>query len=147
LDAKMLSLRSLINHLKEVHEYLESVCAGKLPLNHQILAQLQDIFNLSPNLNLEGLSKGFAIKTNDMLLVIYLSSLIRAVTALHSLINNKLDNRDAEKAKEQGIAAAGKEPENPPTTAAAGANASTNSDKANAGSNTTKPQPPSKSKK
>lgn len=30
-----------------------------------------------------------AVKTNDMMLVIYLSSLIRSVIALHNLINNK----------------------------------------------------------
>jgi 26S proteasome regulatory subunit N8 len=35
-------------------------------------------------------------KTNDMLLVIYLASLCRSVIALHNLINNKLDLRNAE---------------------------------------------------
>lgn len=30
------------------------------------------------------------MKTNDMMLVIYLSSLIRSVIALHNLINNKV---------------------------------------------------------
>jgi len=97
VHGKLLSLKSLISHLKELHSYLENVCSGRLPLNHQILAQLQDIFNLSPNLNLEGMSKSFAVKTNDMLLAVYLSSLIRSVTALHSLINNKVENREAEK--------------------------------------------------
>jgi len=37
------------------------------------------------------------VKTNHMMLVIYLSSLVRSVIALHSLINNKLENREAEK--------------------------------------------------
>lgn len=32
----------------------------------------------------------FTVKTNDMMLVIYLSSLIRSVIALHNLINNKV---------------------------------------------------------
>jgi 26S proteasome regulatory subunit N8 len=35
-------------------------------------------------------------KTNDMLLVIYLAALCRSVIALHNLINNKLDLRNAE---------------------------------------------------
>jgi len=97
VNSKLLSLKSLISHLQEMHQYLENVVSGKLPLNHVILAQLQDIFNLSPNLNIEELAKSFAIKTNDMMLVIYLSSMIRSVVALHSLINNKLENRDAER--------------------------------------------------
>jgi len=97
IHGKLLSLKSLIAHLKEMHSYLENVVSGRLPPNHQILSQLQDIFNLSPNLNLEELAKSFAVKTNDMMLVIYLSSLIRSVIALHSLINNKLDLRESER--------------------------------------------------
>jgi len=94
LSAKLRSLKSLISHLQEMHTYLTHVVNGRLPINHQILAQLQDIFNLAPNLNMEELSKAFVIKSNDMTLVIYLSSLIRSVIALHSLINNKLDNKN-----------------------------------------------------
>ncbi|XP_073129603.1 uncharacterized protein [Henckelia pumila] len=47
----------------------------------------EDVFNLLPNLNVSELIKAFAVKTNDMMLVIYLSSLIRSVLALHNLIN------------------------------------------------------------
>lgn len=63
---------------------------------------LQDIFNLLPNLTATETTKAFAVKTNDELLVIYLSSLVRAVIALHNLIDNKISNRDAEKAIESG---------------------------------------------
>eukprot|EP01117_Protostelium_nocturnum_P012623 TRINITY_DN4646_c0_g1_i1.p2 TRINITY_DN4646_c0_g1~~TRINITY_DN4646_c0_g1_i1.p2 ORF type:complete len:325 (-),score=102.91 TRINITY_DN4646_c0_g1_i1:1147-2121(-) len=97
VNGKLLSLKSFISHLKEIKVYLENVVNGKLPLNHTILSQLQDIFNLAPNLEIEEVSKNFAVKTNDMMLVIYLSSLVRSVIALHSLINNKLENREAEK--------------------------------------------------
>lgn len=37
------------------------------------------------------------VKTNDQMLVVYLSSLVRSIIALHNLIDNKLQNRDAEK--------------------------------------------------
>lgn len=40
--------------------------------------------------------KAFMVKTNDNMLSIYLASLIRSVTALHDLINNKLEFREAE---------------------------------------------------
>lgn len=100
INGKLSSIKSLISHLQEMHKYLENVCNGKLPLNHQIISNMQDIFNLAPNLNIEELAKSFAVKTNDMLLVIYLSSMIRSIIALHSLINNQLENRDAEKKAE-----------------------------------------------
>jgi len=99
VNGRLVSLKSLISHLQEIHQYMENACAGKVPLNHTILGQLQDIFNLAPNLEVEELAKSFAVKTNDMMLVIYLSSLIRSVIALHSLINNKLENRNIEKAE------------------------------------------------
>lgn len=47
---------------------------------------VQDVFNLLPNLNMEELSRAFSVKTNDMMLVIYMSALIRSVLALHNLI-------------------------------------------------------------
>ncbi|XP_022747448.1 26S proteasome non-ATPase regulatory subunit 7 homolog A-like isoform X2 [Durio zibethinus] len=59
-----------------------------------------DVFNLLPNLNVNELIKAFAVKTNDMMLVIYLSSLIRSVIALHNLINNKMLNKEHEKAED-----------------------------------------------
>ena len=74
----------------------------KLPINHQILYQLQDIFNLLPNLNLEEFTKSFAVKTNDQLLIVYVASLIRSVIALHNLIGNKVANREAEKLEKEG---------------------------------------------
>jgi 26S proteasome regulatory subunit N8 len=66
-------------------------------VNHSIIYNLQDIFNLLPNLTAPDTIKSFAVKTNDELLIIYLSSLIRAVIALHNLIANKITNRDEEK--------------------------------------------------
>jgi len=97
ISNQLLSLEGLRTHLEGVRDYLGLVAAGTLPKNHTILYQLQDIFNLLPNLNLQQFSKSFAIKFNDQLLVVYLASLIRAVVALHHLIQNKISNHEAEK--------------------------------------------------
>lgn len=66
------------------------VHAGELPINNEIVYNLQNIMNLFPNLNLEGLIQSIFVKTNDMYLVIYVSSIIRSVTALHDLLQNKI---------------------------------------------------------
>ncbi|KAJ3415976.1 proteasome regulatory particle subunit [Chytridiales sp. JEL 0842] len=95
------SLKGFHLRLEEIQDYLEKVVAGKLPVNHQIIYNLQDIFNLLPNLSQEEAVKSFAVKTNDEMLLIYLSSLIRAVMALHNLITNKVTNRDEEDKKEE----------------------------------------------
>lgn len=63
-----------------------------MPVNHQIVYYLQDALNLLPDLSsggLEGVKGSFSSSTNDQLLVVYLSSLLRAVIALHALVDNK----------------------------------------------------------
>lgn len=64
--------------------------------------QLQDIFNLLPDVNLQEFVRSMYVKTNDQMLVVYLASLIRSVIALHNLIDNKIQNRDAEKNEGKG---------------------------------------------
>ncbi|XP_021295881.1 26S proteasome non-ATPase regulatory subunit 7 homolog A-like [Herrania umbratica] len=100
VTGKLTALKALDGRLQEIRNYLDLVIEGKLPLNHEILYHLQDVFNLLPNLNVGELIKAFAVKTNDMMLVIYLSSLIRSVIALHNVINNKMLNNEHEKAED-----------------------------------------------
>lgn len=102
------SLKGLQQRLEEIQEYLSKVVAGSLPINHQIIYNLQDIFNRLPNLEDPDTIKSFSVKTNDQLLVIYLSSLIRSVIALHNLINNKIENKRAEEELD-GIVDSGKD--------------------------------------
>ncbi|KAI7848350.1 maintenance of mitochondrial structure and function-domain-containing protein [Circinella umbellata] len=96
ISGQLGSLAGLQGRLEEIRDYLQKVVSGKLPVNHQILYNLQDIFNLLPNLEAQDMVNSFSTKTNDQLLMIYLSSLIRAVIALHNLINNKIDNLKSE---------------------------------------------------
>uniref|UniRef100_A0A8K9XBM5 26S proteasome non-ATPase regulatory subunit 7 n=1 Tax=Oncorhynchus mykiss TaxID=8022 RepID=A0A8K9XBM5_ONCMY len=94
-------LKGLNSKLLDIRSYLERVAADKLPINHQIVYHLQDVFNLLPDVNLLEFTKAFYLKTNDQMLVVYLASLIRSVVALHNLINNKISNRDAERKEGQ----------------------------------------------
>ncbi|CZS88687.1 probable 26S proteasome regulatory subunit RPN8 [Rhynchosporium agropyri] len=105
------SLQGLHLRLRDIGKYLQRVLDGSLPVNHAILGNLQDVFNLLPNLSTpkassyipngvdapaqsnSELAHAMSIKTNDQLMAIYLSSLIRAITAFHDLIENKIQNR------------------------------------------------------
>ncbi|CAG8954917.1 hypothetical protein HYFRA_00008605 [Hymenoscyphus fraxineus] len=105
------SLQGLHMRLRDIGAYLQKVLNKELPVNHAILGNLQDVFNLLPNLstpktsshipngidapvqNDSELAHAMSIKTNDQLMAIYLSSLIRAITAFHDLIENKIQNR------------------------------------------------------
>ena len=42
----------------------------KLPINHQIIYQLQDVFNLLPDVQLQEFVKSVYVKTNDQMLVV-----------------------------------------------------------------------------
>ncbi|KAL5568510.1 hypothetical protein UlMin_025085, partial [Ulmus minor] len=97
IDGKLKALKSMD---QEIRSYLDLATDGKLPLNHEILYYLLDVFNLHPNLNVTELIKAFAVKTSDMILVIYLTSLIRSVISLHNLINNKMLNKKYEKTED-----------------------------------------------
>lgn len=103
------SLQGLHLRLRDIGAYLQKVLDGQLPVNHAILGNLQDVFNLLPNLSTPKgdskagageLSYAMSIKTNDQLMAIYLSSLIRAITAFHDLIENKIQNRQQQEDKE-----------------------------------------------
>ncbi len=102
LTTQLNSLKGLQSRLEEIKNYLEKVVKDEMPINHQIIYNLQDIFNLLPNLNVADMAKSFAVQTNDEMLIIYVSSLIRSIIALHNLINNRLSLRDAEQEAETG---------------------------------------------
>lgn len=97
ITSQLTSLKGLNKHLQDIRNYLEKVAMGKLPVNHTIIYQLQDVFNLLPDLNVATLVKATSVKTNDQMLVIYTASIVRVIIALHNLINNKVANRDAER--------------------------------------------------
>lgn len=97
---KTQALAGLKEQLMEMKAYLENVIAGKLPANNQIIYNMQTIFNLLPNMNIDELIRSLIVKTNDMHLVIYLSSLIRCIIALHDLVKNKIKYKDAGELKE-----------------------------------------------
>jgi len=91
IHAKMSGLSTLTEKLVEMKDYLEGIVDGRITkVNQEIIANMQTILNLLPNLNVEELVRAMLVKTNDVHMVIYLSSLIRSVVALHDLVNNKI---------------------------------------------------------
>ena len=114
ITAQLQSLQGLHLRLREIGVYLQKVLDGELPVNHAILSNLQDIFNLLPNLTTapasqplatnqiqnSELARAMTTKTNDQLMTIYLSSLVRAITAFHDLIDNKIQNRQQQEEKD-----------------------------------------------
>jgi len=131
ITSQLQSLQGLHLRLRDIGQYLQKVLDEDLPVNHAILGNLQDVFNLLPNLSTPKaapvggatngvgaaagaagaidngeLARAMSIKTNDQLMAIYLSSLIRAITAFHDLIENKIKNKqqaeDKEADKEEG---------------------------------------------
>ncbi|CEP20775.1 RPN8 [Cyberlindnera jadinii] len=97
------SLQGLQQKLREIVGYLDKVSLGYLPINNDILGKLQDIFNLLPNLSgldeglngvINPLATSFTVKTNDELMMTYVSSLVRSIIAFHDLIENKIANKE-----------------------------------------------------
>merc|ERR1712216_961022 len=76
-------------------------------LDHSYLEKMSGMFRrINAKEKIVGwYSTGPKIRTNDMMLVVYLSSLIRSVVALHDLINNKRAMKEAEQAADAAAAA------------------------------------------
>ena len=107
------SLSGLHQKLGNVANYLRKVLRKELPINHTILGKLQNILNLLPNISRtsvdrfserlgeeqdilspqHSLTTSFTVKTNDEMMMIYISALVRAIIAFHDLIENKLENK------------------------------------------------------
>ena len=117
ITSQLQSLQGLHLRLRDIGQYLQKVLDGDLPVNHAIMGNLQDVFNLLPNLSTPAatpkvngsekpstenseLARAMSVKSNDQLMAIYLSSLIRAITAFHDLIENKIQNRQQQEEKE-----------------------------------------------
>ena len=136
ITSQLQSLQGLHLRLRDIGQYLQKVIDKELPVNHAILGNLQDVFNLLPNLSnptatpsetISGsqengggaagkgadteLARAMSVKTNDQLMAIYLSSLIRAITAFHDLIENKIQNRQQQEEKDAKKEEEGKEKE------------------------------------
>ncbi|OQR80146.1 26S proteasome non-ATPase regulatory subunit 7-like [Tropilaelaps mercedesae] len=101
ITSQLMGLKGLHQQIDDIRSYLDHVVSGQLPVNHTIIYQLQDIFNLLPDVSTNEFVQSLYVKTNDQMLVVYLASMVRSVIALHNLINNKITNRDAEKEGEK----------------------------------------------
>ncbi len=56
------------------------------------------MFNALPNMNAEGMVNSLTMKNNDNTFVLYISAIVRSIIALHNLINNKLQNKESDRA-------------------------------------------------
>lgn len=85
IKGKLTGLDTLAEKLVECQVYLQNTNQA----NPEIVANLQTILNLLPNLSSD-LIQSLLVKTNDMYMAMYIASIIRAVIALHDLVQNKI---------------------------------------------------------
>lgn len=91
----------MLHQLDEIQSYLKLVASKQVPINHQVIYKLQDMFNLLPDVRMEDMVRSLNMTSNDQILVIYVACIMRAILALHDLINNKLTNRESERNEDE----------------------------------------------
>lgn len=102
VNDKVESFKALIKKLGDIRNYLNKVLENKIPVNTQIIYNIQEIFNYLPNFEREDIIKSMSIQTNNNYLVLYLSWLVKSIVALHKLVNNKIFlKEEANKPKEE----------------------------------------------
>lgn len=122
LTNQLKSLKGLQKKLNDIVIYLNKVINNELPVNHTILGKLQDVFNLLPNLGYDeetdvsatsndmvtasnNLQRALTVKTNDELMVIYITNLVRAIIAFDDLIENKMQNKKLQEERNKELQA------------------------------------------
>eukprot|EP01011_Urceolus_sp_BLP5_P000724 TRINITY_DN1662_c0_g1_i2.p1 TRINITY_DN1662_c0_g1~~TRINITY_DN1662_c0_g1_i2.p1 ORF type:complete len:229 (+),score=80.72 TRINITY_DN1662_c0_g1_i2:207-893(+) len=98
---KVAALAGLRDRLDEIATYLKLVTDGVLPINHNIMYKIQDIFNILPLLHQQRSQKEMAIEVNDNFMTMYIASLVRSVLGIHNLINNKQELKKKKEQKEK----------------------------------------------
>jgi len=103
IKLKLHGLTGLRDRLADMASYLDKVASGQLPPNQQILANMQNMFNLLPNLNVDELVHAMLVHSNDTYLALYVATLVRSVISLHDLLLNKFKYRGVEEFLETGV--------------------------------------------
>ncbi|ODV94701.1 hypothetical protein PACTADRAFT_43384 [Pachysolen tannophilus NRRL Y-2460] len=122
LDERLLNIINYLNKILNNELPINNVILGKLQDIFNLLPNLINVLvpsnnqsndndidsNLKNNNNKllgfnksDALAKSFITKTNDELMMVYISSLVRSIISFHDLIDNKLENkqRDDENSK------------------------------------------------
>ena len=60
---QLMGLKGLNQKLTDMKFYLEKVARGELPMNHEITYQLQDIFNLLPDVTHPSFVRSLQVRT------------------------------------------------------------------------------------
>ena len=82
----------LASRLTAAAAYADAVAAGTLPPNHDIIADLQSALNDAPSLSGGGgdaVAAALGARANDGALATYVGAAVRAVLALHALVDNR----------------------------------------------------------
>lgn len=90
VERRIGSLNQLGTHLKKISQYLEKVGSGEIQRNDKILGYLQDMFNRRDFVHDAEWRKSMVVEGNDKILGVYVGSLVRTMTALYGLIDNKI---------------------------------------------------------
>jgi 26S proteasome regulatory subunit N8 len=82
-------LAALEQRLRGISDYLQMLIDGRLPVDAEIVGQTQSIFNLLPNLVLQGTTHALSTKSDDAAFLVFVSQLTRSIVTLHDLVNRR----------------------------------------------------------
>lgn len=104
LNNKAASLLALERKIATISKYLEDVLGGKRKQDPQIMMVLHEIVSRLPRVMSEQFKKVLSENVNDNYMALYTSSLVKGVVSIHNLLNNRIKNREEQKAEEEARA-------------------------------------------
>jgi 26S proteasome regulatory subunit N8 len=96
VQQQVAAVAALEGRMQLIADYLDDCAQGRTQPNPKIIQNAQSILAMVPNLAAPELADALATHQNDSAALVFVASLVRAVTRLHDLISNKKMNREAE---------------------------------------------------
>ena len=102
VEDKRRALLAMKEKLQVMKDYVRDVVDEKIPVNDQVIEQIQEVFNLLPKVaEPEEHQKALCVKNNELMMGIYLGALAKVIVSLHELILNKYQRKMSEEKKEK----------------------------------------------
>lgn len=100
IDQKAKGIINLKKEFQAMANYLQKASNNEIIPNNDVINNIQKIWYSIPKLNLAQQNKSVLVSnTNDAYLMAYISSISRAISGIHSLIENKISNKEFMKSK------------------------------------------------
>lgn len=104
LNTRAASLLALEQKVATISKYLEDVLSGRRKQDPQIMLTLHEVVSRLPRVMSDQFKRVLSENVNNNYLSLYTSGLVKGVVSIHNLLNNRIKNKEEQKAEDEAKA-------------------------------------------